>query len=303
MERYRTEQRARRRCAGETLNDLFVDVKRLVALGYQAEAASSSVLDSIAKDCFIDALDTDLALRVREKEPSTLDNALHVALRLEAIHGATSSIPPDDVHRDKMARGAAAGRDESLSTTLITKLNEMQSRFEGEMKKVNHRLAQMEAAQRTADDNPPPRTWSTAGRQSGQLTQAETTTTASSKKSSDGPPPPPPPPRQGCYRSGSHLHRWRQCPVPRDKLYAGDDQPSTHAARSDDAAGHSDYFRTRGVNHPAGDDAVYLAVSVHDRAFLALLDSGSYRLNQLNIAPPSVLHGEKLIPVSQSVCR
>ena len=101
MERYRTELRARRRRAGETLNDLFVDVKRLVALGYQAEAASSSVLDSIAKDCFIDALDTDLALRVREKEPSTLDNALHVALRLEAIHGATSSIPPDDVHRGR----------------------------------------------------------------------------------------------------------------------------------------------------------------------------------------------------------
>jgi len=52
MERYRTELRARRRRAGKTLNDLFVDVKRLVALGYQAEAASSSVLDSIAKDLF-----------------------------------------------------------------------------------------------------------------------------------------------------------------------------------------------------------------------------------------------------------
>jgi len=85
--------------------------------------------------------------------------------------------------------------------------------------------------------------------------------------------------------------------VPRDKLSAGNDQPSTHAARSDDAAGHSDSFQTRGVNHPAGDDDVYLAVTVHDRAFLALLDSGC----QLNITPPSVLHGEKLIPVSQSV--
>ena len=85
---------------------------RLVALGYQAEAASSTVVDSIAKDCFIDALATDLALHVREKEPSTLDEALHVALRLEAIHGAASTYP-DNVHRGGgiMARGATAGHD------------------------------------------------------------------------------------------------------------------------------------------------------------------------------------------------
>ena len=85
-ERHRTELRGRKRRIGESLNNLFLDIKRLMAMGDPSEPQSSAVLDSVAKDCFINSLDDNLALRVREKEPNTLDDALHVALRLEAIH-------------------------------------------------------------------------------------------------------------------------------------------------------------------------------------------------------------------------
>lgn len=75
----------------------------------------------------------------------------------------------------------------------------------------------------------------------------------------------------------------KDCPVP----------PTT----TDDAAGQRDATKSCGVTHPDGDGHVYLAVSVHNRSFLALVDSGC----ELNIAPPSVACGEELETVSQRV--
>ena len=42
------------------------------------------------RDCFIEALDLDLALKLREKEVANLDQALSSALKLEAIHAAAA---------------------------------------------------------------------------------------------------------------------------------------------------------------------------------------------------------------------
>ena len=88
----------------------------MIALGYQSESASSTVLDSLAKYCFIGTLADDLALRVHEKEPSTLDDALHVALRLEAIYSTvTSSTAGDDSVRSSSSTVATGGTDDTVS--------------------------------------------------------------------------------------------------------------------------------------------------------------------------------------------
>ena len=292
-ERYRTELRARKRRSGESLNSLFLDIKRLIALGYQSESASSTVLDSLAKDCFIGALADDLALRVREKEPSTLDDALHVALRLEAIYSTvTSSTAGDDAvrSRNRLVRSSVAtgGTDDTVSSAVLNKLNDIQSRFESEFKTMSDRMARMEAAgQRQQSGTPRPSAGSPS--QSSGTTGAPTQFTASKDHSL----------KKGCFRCGDINHRVKDCTV--DKLAAAGTRPSrsTSSATTEAAAAAdpAEPVKSCGVNHPSANGCVYLPVSVHDRSFLALIDSGC----ELNLAPPSVLCNEKLMPVSQKV--
>jgi len=65
-EKYRTKLIARVRKPNESLSSLYADVKRLSALGYPGP--TSSAKEAIMRDCFIEALDPDLALKLREKE-------------------------------------------------------------------------------------------------------------------------------------------------------------------------------------------------------------------------------------------
>jgi len=63
---------------GESLDTLCQDIRRLVILGYPGP--TSSAHEAIAKDSFIGALPSELSLEVRERDPDSLDSALHIAL-------------------------------------------------------------------------------------------------------------------------------------------------------------------------------------------------------------------------------
>jgi hypothetical protein len=77
------ELRLRRRQPTETLSALHQDIKRLIALAHPA--LSQEAREAVACDYFIDALDDpDFALKIRERSPALLDEALRAALRLEA---------------------------------------------------------------------------------------------------------------------------------------------------------------------------------------------------------------------------
>ena len=84
-ERFRAELQSRKRTKDEPLQKLYQDVRRLMSLAYPGE---SSVLSNIVgRDAFLEAL-VDQALRVRilEKEPKNLDDALNMACRFEAFY-------------------------------------------------------------------------------------------------------------------------------------------------------------------------------------------------------------------------
>ena len=82
-DKYRMELRLRRRRAGETLSALHQDIRRLMALAHPT--LQQEAREAIACDYFIDAMDdADFALKIRERAPPTLDEALRVALQLEA---------------------------------------------------------------------------------------------------------------------------------------------------------------------------------------------------------------------------
>ena len=80
---YRTQLKFRRRQRGETLAELVNDVRRLIVLAYPGP--SSPMKEAFACEAFLEALnDEDLALKIREKEPPTLEEAYQFAMRLEA---------------------------------------------------------------------------------------------------------------------------------------------------------------------------------------------------------------------------
>jgi len=88
-ERYQSELRSRRRKRGETLQNLYQEIRRLMSLAYPGELSKFS--ESIAKDAFLSALDdVRLELRCREQEPKDLDAALRIALRFEQYEKAVN---------------------------------------------------------------------------------------------------------------------------------------------------------------------------------------------------------------------
>jgi len=71
--------RNRRRRPDESISNLHVDIRRLAALAFPD--VERKARESIACDHFLDALaDPELALKIRERQPSSLDSALRIAL-------------------------------------------------------------------------------------------------------------------------------------------------------------------------------------------------------------------------------
>ena len=89
-ERFHAELRARRRRPGESLQQLYQDVSRLMSLAYPGP--TSHLSNIVARDAFLEALgDNALRVRILEKEPTDLDSALKIACRLAAYDGGDST--------------------------------------------------------------------------------------------------------------------------------------------------------------------------------------------------------------------
>jgi hypothetical protein len=82
-ELYITQLRTRRRRQNESLPELYSDIKRLMVSAY-AGSVNSEMGGIIARDYFVSALaDPELEMKVREREPADLEQALKAALRAE----------------------------------------------------------------------------------------------------------------------------------------------------------------------------------------------------------------------------
>jgi hypothetical protein len=110
-EKFRMEFELRRRQAGESLQVLYQEIKRLIDSAYPRP--SNPTTDIVSRDAFLDALDDRaMALRIREREPAKLEVALKIAVRFEANRkaddnrGYTSS---ETAQRKARSVGHAAG--------------------------------------------------------------------------------------------------------------------------------------------------------------------------------------------------
>jgi hypothetical protein len=82
-ERFGAELKARHRRKEESLQTLYNNICRILALLYPGP--SNALMNLMRRDAFLDALDQSrLKIRILEKEPKTLEDALSLACRLEA---------------------------------------------------------------------------------------------------------------------------------------------------------------------------------------------------------------------------
>ena len=83
-ERYRSELKARRRRRGESLQTVYQDIRRLMALAFPGQ--SGALWEIMARDAFLESLgEPALPMHVLERYPETLERALKLASRLEAL--------------------------------------------------------------------------------------------------------------------------------------------------------------------------------------------------------------------------
>lgn len=87
-ELHRVHYKTRLRKREEDLPELAEDIERLAHLAYPG--TSQSMLDLLAKDQFVDSLpDEDMRLRIRQSRPSSLHEALQVAVELDSFQQAS----------------------------------------------------------------------------------------------------------------------------------------------------------------------------------------------------------------------
>jgi len=93
-DKHRIEQKNRRRRKDETLQSLHADIRRLAALAFPT--ADYETREAMATDAFLDALgDSDLFMRIRDRQPTTLDAALVIALQMEVWSKNIQSQPTE----------------------------------------------------------------------------------------------------------------------------------------------------------------------------------------------------------------
>ena len=86
---YRTQRRCRVRPKGEPLSATVDEVRRLMALAYPEPMSADK--QTIAIDALLNMLgDSELVLKIREREPETLEAAYKVAMKLEEFQLASS---------------------------------------------------------------------------------------------------------------------------------------------------------------------------------------------------------------------
>jgi len=316
-EKYRTELRARARKPNESLNSLYADIKKLSAMGYPGP--TSAAKEAIMRDCFIEALDPALALKLREKEVANLDQALSSALKLEAIQTAVTSRDKqaesyrNDKSRDKFVRNVGTSSrndksDASLLSKLDKRLDEMQSEFKALHNFVMSNKQQQNTVPPPAQSVNPPAP--PASQQRASMGQANSPPVGARPEagsqpsfSNNGPPPALAQRRRGCYICHDTGHFARSCPLNNrnNQPFHNTDAPprpdefNRQAGRS--AAPAADVFVTRGAGSNLKDEYVYIDIVIDGKSHLALVDTGC----QLSLIPPSLIGDRPLQPSPQKL--
>jgi len=181
VDKHRTELRSRCREKNETLRSLHADIRRLAALAFPT--VKHTAKEVLAMIYFLDALDDpEFAMRVRERQPATLDAALAKALQMEVwaknSRNRFAEIKPlEESKRTRKVNQASIvasssteersealqkGVTEAKKTVATSKKAELKAKRE--VKETKQKMAKLEA--RLAARKPAPPTNETGAKQS-----------------------------------------------------------------------------------------------------------------------------------------
>jgi hypothetical protein len=276
-DKYRMELRSRIRQPSETLTDLHRDIKKLIALGYPE--LDPEAREVIAVDRFVDSLaDPNLALKIRERMPATLDEALKDALRQEVWMRDASRVRADEP-KAKSVRATS----EDLLETLNKKLDELQQQVDQVSRRQNRpHPAKITAAPALAAAPPAIAATTTPVPPVDNATEQNAAATVpTTPRRADNFPPGPRrnrwPPRRApgaCYECGSTEHQIATCPN------------RTHNA--DEQARRTMPIQTHETARPRS-AKVYISGHIKTRPVTALLDTGS----DVSLAPYDLIEKSK----------
>ena len=129
-ERFKAEIKVRRRRPKETLQQLYQDISKLMALAYPGSKPELS--SYVAKEAFVEALnDPQLQLKVIEREPKTVEDALNIAVKMEAYQASVAPPEPDKRATDHRARPKVASAYAVEGTEQTTPAQEDDQRSQG----------------------------------------------------------------------------------------------------------------------------------------------------------------------------
>ena len=146
-ERYQTELRCRRRRDGESIRELAQDVRRLMSLAYPGQE-DSNLGQHIARDSFLTALgDPDLQIKIRERDPRTLEETVRLALRIEVTRAAVDSA---STGRHRVTRRVEEPRTDAQETKAKTASSPCREQVETAMPRQPRRSNGLDRQQRAA---------------------------------------------------------------------------------------------------------------------------------------------------------
>jgi hypothetical protein len=260
-DKYRMELRVRKRKPNESLSSLHQDIRRLIALAHPDFPASAR--EVMASDYFIDSLgDPQFALKIRERNPSSLDDTLRVALQLEAYQKDAER------HGDASADEVAKLRGKPVRSVKVE--NEKVSTLEAELSAMRKELTELKAcSQRNISQSsfPVQVGWQSAqpplfsGMPMGRMSQNIRDTAPKLWA-----------PRR-CFNCGDHSHFKRDCPY----LSESKNTSYSNAPRQVQQGNNNDQSmnaQARGSSSMQG-GRVYLQMKLKGEKVDCLLDSGS----------------------------
>ena len=126
VEKFRFELKQRRRKPNESIQSLYHDVCRLLALSYPGETGQLSQL--VALDAFLDSIgDAEMRVRILERGAKTISEVYTIAARHEAYVASASTLQPgsasssEDTNRRARAVGTVSEQS-SISDRRISAL-------------------------------------------------------------------------------------------------------------------------------------------------------------------------------------
>ena len=272
-ETFRAQLYYRRQRAEESLSDLLHEIRRLVVLAYPVP--SNETTQIIAKDSFLEALrDRELSLKVREREPQTLDEAYRTALRLEAYQRASES---DDRRRPtNRVRGTQEIEPSAqLQATLdrfLTAQRDDQRQWQREIEdRIDRQLRELRS--QAPNDNDRGRNDRPGNRNDGDR-QQETTRRAVT-----------------CFNCDRTGHVARDCRQARRFRNRGNDAGTTGTEEPMQPEPVAMNHTTRStLPDRASNNAIYIRGTINGQQQLCLIDTGS----EVSLVPSSVIEGLEL---------